>query len=370
MKKIAIFLPNLRGGGVEKMRLTLTKEWIADGHHVDLVLMQSTGELLANIPDGCRVIDLQCGRLRETFGPLVTYLRRERPDALLAAMWPLTVIAPAAARVAGTSTRVAISEHTNVSMTQDRLAFGPVQIPATLSRSFRNVALALAYRLADARVAVSTGVARDAESSARLPKGSFCVIHNPAATTSPELVESPVPGALLGLPPSPLILSVGNLKPAKDYRTLIGAFARLPAAIDARLCIVGEGPLRQELETLADELGVRSRVILPGFQDPNPFYQRATVFALSSAREGFGNVLVEAMLYGLPIVSTDCPSGPSEILQAGRYGRLVPVGDTAAFADALMQSLGESVDRERQRRRASEFTPHRISEAYLSTLFA
>jgi glycosyltransferase involved in cell wall biosynthesis len=368
-RRIAIFLPNLRVGGAEMVHLVLAKEWALQGIHVDFVLMQAIGNLLPEVPDGCRVIDLRCTRIRQTFRPIASYLRRERPDAMIAAMWPLTVLAPTAARLARTATRVIISEHTNISMTRDHLSVGSLRLPDSLSRSLRGVALSVGYRLADARIAVSEGVARDAEANSHLPRGAFRVIHNPTPAMNPR-GEAPLPEALLSLPPRlPLILTVGNLKPAKDHQTLLYAFARISEVIDARLCIIGEGPLRHELERIADKLGIGSKVFLPGFQDPAPFYKRADVFALSSTREGFGNVLVEAMQFGLPIVSTDCPSGPAEILENGRYGRLVPVGDPYALADAILQSINYESDRERQKLRASAFAPSRISQSYLDVIF-
>jgi len=368
MTRIAIFLPNLRGGGAEMVHVVLSKEWVRQGIQVDFVLMQAAGELIPQVQADCRIIDFRCKRLRHTLRPLVSYLRRERPAALIAAMWPLTVLAPTAVRIASVSTRVIVSEHTAVSMTRDSLGVGKWRLPGPLSGAFRRLALAVGYRMADACIAVSTGVARDAEANALLPRGAFRVIHNPAPAASPS-GEGPIPEALLNLPPVPLILTVGNLKPAKDHQTLIHAFARLSGSNDAMLCIVGEGPLRRELEALSDELGVGLKVLLPGLQDPAPFYKRARVFALSSTREGFGNVLVEAMQHGLPIVSTDCPSGPAEILEGGRYGRLVPVGDSEALAEALVQALNENVDRTKQQRRASDFRPRQISHAYLNAVF-
>ena len=174
-----------------------------------------------------------------------------------------------------------------------------------------------------------------------------------------------------------MVLGTGRLSAQKDFPTLVRAFAGLRAQTSARLVILGAASTPErtaeraaELRALAEGLGVGADVDLPGFV-PNPYayMARSAVFALSSAFEGFGNVLVEAMACGCPVVSTDCPSGPAEILAGGAYGPLVPVGDDAALAAALARVLAAPPDRAALRRRAAEFTPERATDAYLEALF-
>jgi glycosyltransferase involved in cell wall biosynthesis len=167
----------------------------------------------------------------------------------------------------------------------------------------------------------------------------------------------------------PVILAVGRLHRQKDFPTLIGAFARLRAERPARLVILGEGKLRPALEKVARRLGVGGDVDLPGYRD-NPFawMARAAVFALSSTFEGTANVLIEAMACGCPVVSTDCPHGPREVLDNGRYGPLVPVGDSAALAHAIAAVLDNPPDREVLRSRAALYDRDTNIDRYLQVL--
>ncbi len=163
-------------------------------------------------------------------------------------------------------------------------------------------------------------------------------------------------------------LSVGNLKPEKNQALLLRAFAALPRP-DARLMLLGSGPQEAPLRALAEQLGLAERVIFAGFQrDPAPFYAAADLFVLSSNHEGFGNVIVEALSHGLPVVSTDCPAGPAEILDGGTFGLLVPVGDAAALAEAMDAALDAPVDRDALVRRASDFAPDIAARQYLAVM--
>lgn len=214
---------------------------------------------------------------------------------------------------------------------------------------------------------VSEGVKRDLCAMARLPLDSMKVIYNPTAVgLKPIEVEPVLRERLWGSPSDHCILSVGTLKAQKDHKTLIEAFALLPKRLNAKLAILGEGSLRPELEMLVRRLGLEGRVLMPGFVlDPYPWYQTADLFVLSSRWEGFGNVIVEALECGVPVVSTDCPSGPAEILQNGRFGSLVPVQDKVAMADAITRALQQSVDRVALRRRAEDFSVPNIAAQYL-----
>jgi glycosyltransferase involved in cell wall biosynthesis len=165
------------------------------------------------------------------------------------------------------------------------------------------------------------------------------------------------------------LLGVGRLEPQKDFALLLRAFARIRRERAARLLILGEGRERPRLTQLAKALGVADSVDLPGFV-PNPYAHmtRANLFVLSSRYEGLGNVVIEALACGCPVVSTDCPSGPAEVLDRGRYGRLVPVGDPAALAQAILAALEEPVDRARLRGRAAQFSVERAARRYLELM--
>ncbi|HEY6544276.1 MAG TPA: glycosyltransferase [Dokdonella sp.] len=355
-RRIAIVLPDLRPGGAERMHVHLAREWRRRGLDVDFVLQRARGELLQHLPEGCGVVDLAAVRLRGILVPLVRYLRDSPPDALLAAMWPLTVLAPLAARLARSPTRVIVSEHTPLSIAH--AARGP------LARAVMRASQRCAYPLADERIAVSQAVAEDLAAMSGISRDRFVVVANAAAgAATPGLAAADWPH------PGPLLLAVGTLKRVKRHDLLIDAFARLPCSLGARLCILGEGPERADLEDRILHNGLAGRVVLHGHVDaPGPWYARADLFVLASDHEGFGNVLVEAMEHGLRIVSTDCPGGPREVLDRGRYGRLVPPGDPQALADAMVESLSTPVDALALRERAREYDISRVAARYLELL--
>ena len=358
--RIAILLPDLRAGGAERLHVSLARAWIAHGFEVELVLRQARGELLAELPRGSSVVSLDAGRVRSTILPLARYLRMSKPQALLAAMWPLTVVAVVSARMAGFRGRLLGSEHSPLS-----LAYAG---RGALHRVLLSSSQRWAYRRLDAVIGVSLGVADDLARLSGLPRDSFKVINNPAALGG-VVAQSETPIEIASAP-RPIFLTVGTLKRVKRQDLLIDAFARLPADSRGTLCIVGDGPERATLEARIQELGLEDSVLMPGFiANPGPWYAAANAFVLSSEYEGFGNVLVEALEYGLPIVSTDCIAGPSEILEGGRYGRLVPVGDAEAMAEAMKQALIAPFDRDALQARAKDFSLEVIADRYLEVLF-
>ncbi|MCO5054643.1 glycosyltransferase [Thermomonas sp.] len=354
---IAILLPDLRPGGAERLHVTLAREWMARGFGVDFVLRQARGELLEQLPVGARVVDLRAARVRNVLRPLVRYLRQSRPSALLAAMWPLTTVAPVAARVAGYRGRVVVSEHAPLSRGYAH--------KGRLHRLGLRASTALGYRLADARIGVSAGVADDLARLSGLARERFSVVYNPAASGA---VAGAVPALLAGAA-RPVILTVGTLKPVKRHDLLLDAFAKVAASTSATLCILGDGPQRAALEARVVALGLDGRVLFPGYSpDPAAWYAAADLFVLCSDHEGFGNVIVEAMEQGTPVVCTDCPSGPREILCGGKYGALVPVGDAGALAAAMQTALAAPVDRQALQARARDFSSDKIADQYLDLL--
>lgn len=349
-----MIIPDMRGGGAERVALSLIEGFLNRGHEVDLVLMKARGELMELIPSAVHVTDLKADRVRQMILPLARYLRERRPDAVQASMWPVTVAAVLAKMTARNSARLVVSEHSNMSVSMRERA---------VTRWVARWSLASCYPRADARICVSKDVVTDIAALSGMRAEDFDIVHNPI----------PQPTSFGGAPPAWLdgkrVLAVGTLKRQKNYPLLLRAFARLRERVPATLTILGEGELRSELEGLAVELGVAEHLSMPGFViDPTPYYASADVFALSSDWEGFANVLAEALLNGLPVVSTDCPSGPSEVLAGGRYGRLVPVGEEQALSDALEATLAEKRDGEALRARGRDFNPERAVSRYLELL--
>ena len=331
---VALFLYSLEGGGAERISVNLAKGIAARGLTVDLVLVRRVGPYLERLPAGVRLIDLGCRRHLTCFVPLVRYLRRQRPEVLLSALTHTNLYALAARRLARSGTRVVI--RINNTLTEElRVSRGLV------ARVFRPALARRLYPGADGIVAVSHGAAE----GLRIALGSLGipvhVIPNPVLVPSLyEQAGQPLNHPWFGQGSTPVFLAVGRLAPQKDFRTLIRAFALVHSRMPARLMILGEGEERARLERLIAEYGLQQDVQLPGFvSNPYPYIAAASGVVLSSRYEGAPSVLVEALALGTPVVSTDCPSGPGEILEGGRWGRLIPVGDVAALADGMMEIL-------------------------------
>lgn len=359
-REIAFLIPDLRGGGAERVMLDLAHEFARFGHAVGFILMQATGDFMTEAQRGFTVVDLATPRARNVAPALARYLRHRPPDVLIAAMWPLTVVAPLAARIAGFQGKVLVSEHAMLSR-----QYAP---QGSLHRLALRASTFAGYRLASARVGVSHGTCADMAALSHMSPARFTTIHNPVRLACQPVHDDLRAARAFWGTDGPRILTVGNLKPVKNHPLLLRAFAQVRRH-DARLMLLGQGQNEASLRGLASELGISDRLIFPGFHaDPSPFYATADLFVLSSDHEGFGNVIVEALSFGLPVVSTDCPSGPAEILQSGRFGRLVPVGDAAALAQAMEAALAAPVDREALIRRAADFAPDIAARKYLDLL--
>lgn len=362
MKKIAILLPHLHGGGAERVAVNLANRLAQRGHAVDMVLLSATGEFLADLHTGIHVVDLKVQRMRWALPALVRYLRQARPAAVLANMWPLTVTALWARTLARVPTRVVVAEHTTWSRSE-LLARPTVgwQVRTSMHHFFPK---------ADGIVAVSNGAADDLARFARLDRQSISVIYNPVVGAERPVSDEVLQPAGWWNGPHKRVLAVGTLKAIKDYATLLDAFAVLRQQVDARLLILGEGECRAALELQMRRLGVEDCVFMPGFaKDTAPYYQRADLHVLSSTGEGFGNVIAEALAAGTPVVSTDCQSGPREILADGQFGRLVPVGDAPALATAMAESLAFKHDRAALKARALDFSIDKAVDQYEALLF-
>lgn len=332
-KRLALFVPSMRAGGAERVTLILAREIASRGHAVDLLLAQAEGPHLAEVHESVRVVDLKASRVMTSLPAVVRYLRQERPQALLSMMVHTNIVTLWACRLAGVSTRTVVSERVTLSWRTEHAKSKRGWLWPWLIRRF--------YSWADDIVAVANGVADDLVKVAGVPRADVRTIYNPIVR--PELLEKA--RASLDHPwfkpgqPS-VVLAAGRLTEQKGFTTLIQAFARARQSHPARLLILGEGEQRAVLETLVRELGLDDDVSLPGFEaNPYPYMARAAVFVLSSRWEGLPGVLIEALACGAPLIATDCPSGPREILKDGEYGQLVPVGDIAAIAQAIELAL-------------------------------
>lgn len=342
------------------MLLNLAGGLINEGIGVDVVLAQSTGVFLSQLPDETRVIDLKASRIGYSILPLVRYLREVRPDALLAFQDHTSVAAIAAATLSRSRTAIFPAIHSTWT-----------KMLETGGRKQRILACvaSLAYRHAAGVITVSDGAAAALVSCLGVERSRVHVIYNPVVTSDLfSKAEAAVEHPWFNAGQPPVILGIGRLTRAKDFATLVASFAHLRARCPARLMILGEGEERPALEALTRELGVSEDVALPGFVDnPYSYLSRTSVFVLSSAWEGLPTVLIEALALGVPIVSTDCESGPSEILANGRYGRLVKVGDTEGMAQAIHDSLANPFT-SANAAAWHRFTLEEVTEKYLTVM--
>ncbi len=360
--RIALFTRDLAGGGVGRVIVNLARGFVDCGHPVDIVLARRRGPYLEQLPPDVRVIDFGVGRTLWCVPGLARYLRRERPRALLACADGANVVALWAKRLAGGATRVLISTHTNVSENARQASQARGRLIPYFMRH--------CYHWADDVIAVSHGVASDLAATAGLDRGRIRVIYNPVDTAGIlGRAKEPLAHSWFRLGEPPVVLSLGRLTRQKDYPTLVRAFAAVRGQRRVRLMILGEGEDRAGLEALARELGCEADVALPGFvANPYPLLAAARLFVLSSAWEGFGNVLIEAMAVGTPVIATDCPWGPAEVLEHGRHGRLVPVGDVEALARAIEDVLDAPPAANGSLDRAAQFSTERIAAEYLRVI--
>lgn len=347
---LAIFIPSLDGGGAERVMLNLADGFATQGAKVSLVLVKAEGPYLSQVPDRVELVTLgNQKKLLLSFLDLIDYLRREQPVAMLCGQEDANIVALWARQIVAVSTQMIVIVHNHLSRDAKTATLLKRKLTPYLVRWF--------YPWADKIVAVSQGVAEDLVEIG-LPKDKIKAIYNPVVT--PELrhkADVPLSHPWFAPCQPPVIMGAGRLEDQKDFPTLIRAVAKLQQQRPVRLMILGEGANRSELEALIRELDLTESVAMPGFvSNPYTYMARAAVFVLSSSWEGFGNVLVEALAVGTPVVSTDCKSGPAEILEDGKYGKLVAVGDVAGMAEAIAQTLDCPPMPAELQRRAEQFS--------------
>jgi len=378
--------------------LNLVKGFLARGRTVDLVLCKAKGDYLAEIPVGTTMIELQAtgelqarysaalGNRRDFFAllrpvllatkiapeilrlrSLQHYIETYRPDVILSALPYANLIAIWAKQMSGSNVPIVVSER-NVLSTE---CAAPSNFRKWRWRYLPGV-VRRAYPGADAVITVSRDVAEDLVTAIGLKKSLVTTIHNPVVDDDlrarmQQALQHPwfTPDAV------PVILAVGRLTEQKDFATLLRAFAQIHAQRNARLLILGEGKLRKDLEDLANTLGIKEDVAMPGFvENPFQYMARASVLVLSSQYEGLPGVVIQALACGCPVVSTDCPGGSREILEDGKIGALVAVGDADAMALAILSQLDNPTPKDVLLRRAEDFSVEGGVSNYLALLDA
>lgn len=353
---LAFFVPTLAGGGAERVIATLANAFAESGHTVDLLLTSRRGPHSDSVSPAVSVFDFECRHTWHTIPALIQVLRQRRPDVLVSALFGATVAAYGAtswmrawgARIPSLCATV----------------HSPIPRPDAHGLRAR-LLIGAAHTVlgrAETVVAVSQSVAQGLAAHTGRDPAQTDVIHNPIDIDAVQSqATAPSPHAWFQ-EDVPVVVSAGRLHSQKDYGTLLRALARLHEKDRVRAIILGEGPEQKRLEEQSRRLGISSDTAFPGFvENPYAFMSRADAFALPSASEAFGNVVVEALACGTPVVAT-ASGGPAELLRTddATYGSLVPPHDPAALADALTATLSRPVDHCRLRRHARDFD---VSEA-------
>ena len=361
--KVLFTMASLELGGAQRLMVTLLRHLDRTQVAPLLALSKRQGALIDDVPIDVPIFDLG-RRSRADFPLLVARLgriiRRERPDVVLSVMMHGNLVALGAARLSGTGVPVVISEH---------IAHVNYDYQSPLERRLGRIL----YPLANHAIGVSDGVSRELVDEWGISSSSVTTIHNPVDVSwVRELAKSKTPRR-----PStgPLIVTAGRLSRQKGFEYLIQAFGAIRGRTGAHLVIVGDGEERARLQQTATDAGVADHITWVG-ADPNPYrwMAQADLFVLSSIFEGFAIVAVEAMALGIPVIATDCPHGPADVLQQGRCGVLVRPRDVTGLAHAMRDLLHDE-DRRRElaelgRVRAMDFDAPRMAGAYVEVLAA
>ncbi|MEA2768084.1 MAG: hypothetical protein QOD93_1046 [Acetobacteraceae bacterium] len=357
---LAIYIHDLSPGGVERQCLVLAQELRTRGMDVVLVMHQVRGELLPLLPEGVPVVDLHSARTLQDVVRLRRFLRDNQPSVFMANVDHNNIAASLAKALVCSETKLVICQH------------NPLTAGFHATVNWKHRLVPFCYRMLASRidhaVAVSDGIAEELIRNGGLPPHKVSTIGNAVIGSDFEArASAQLHHSWLEVKDRPVFVSAGRLVEMKDHRNLLHAFALFLRQRPARLVILGTGPMRDKLETLARALGIAEHVGFQGFvQNPLPYMREADAFVLSSRSEGFGNVLVEALGCGTPVVSTNCRHGPAEILGHGEYGILVPPQDPAALAIALGRIIDERHrwGSELLRTRAGDFTYRACADSY------
>ncbi len=357
---IAFLLPDLNGGGAQKMVINLANWFAHKGYKTDLVLFNATGPYQVFVSEKVRVYDFEKKRTYHAISKLSDYLKTQNPDVMFSALYHVNIIAILAKKAAKTAkTKIVISERNHPTK---RLNAEPF-----LKQKFWTGLISSLYPLSDKIIAISNGVAEDLNKIiGTKDSNKIETVYNPVVTDD---FENKLYEAATSIFPdgcTTKIITSGRLVEQKDYPTLLKSFSLyLKHDPNAHLAILGDGHLSQEIQFLTATLDLENNITFAGFiSNPLPLMASADLFVITSAWEGFCNVIVEALYCGLRIVSTDCPSGPAEILGKGNYGYLAPVGNAEEIANLMIEAMAAEIDPEHQKARAMAFHVDKIGTEF------
>ena len=357
-RPVAVMLGSFFGRGVCRVRLNLCAGLVARNYRVDLLVINGKGEMRNGVPEGVRVIDLRSSRALAAIPSIRRYINNNDPQAIISAEDHLNVATLIARQLSRRRPPISVSTHV--------LHNHDASKPIWTKRYWMRFPVRWLYPLATSRIAVSTGMADVMAEVTGLRRDSIDTVFNAIVTPDVAIkAAADVPHPWLEDPNVPVVLGVGRLTDVKDFPTLIRAIARLRQIRPVRLMLLGDGHRKPELNALVRNLKIEDAVFFTGFVDnPYAYLGRAKLFVLSSLREGLPGVLIQAMACGCPVVSTDCPHGPREILDGSRFGPLVPVGDVEALSRAMGEVLDHPLNPQILKDRAALFEVNHIIDEY------
>ncbi|NCC88353.1 MAG: glycosyltransferase [Clostridia bacterium] len=367
-KKICITSPSMVGGGAEKVAANLANYFCSIGYDIDLVLFHKTGPYLRSIDKKINIVDLNLNFVRNALVtgyilPVRKYLKESKPDILLSVIRSTNIIWGLASYGLKLNTRIVFRE---ANTTEGILGSSFIKKYAYL------MGMKLSYKQAEMIIANSQDTLNDLIKEKIIGKTPYAVIPNPVLPENYlELSNQGITDFKWPVNKYKIVLGVGRLHKQKNFKLLVNSFKILLNQIpSARLVIIGEGEEKAELNQFISNLGLNDYVTILDFKSNIfPYFRAADLFALSSHYEGFGNVIVEALSVGTPVVATNCPGGPKMILENGKYGMLVKPDDENAFAEALLITLRDPPPKELLIKRAQDFTVRKIAKRYLDILF-
>tara|TARA_B100000965_G_C19537134_1_gene733893 strand:+ start:92 stop:1180 length:1089 start_codon:yes stop_codon:yes gene_type:complete len=356
-KHIVIILPNLKNGGAERVHVYLANEWVKIGYKVTFILMKNIGELNTVLNKKINIIETNTEKIRNFIIPLSKSFNKIKPDVAISAMWPLTSISIISKLISKHKFKIILVEHCKIS--------GQYLKDINSNYFFVKMIMKLTYYFSDNIICVSKCVKKDIQNFIKNKKKFIKVIYNPISFKNNYKFNKKKYIKYYGNAKYKL-LSIGTLKKQKNLKNLILAFNYLNKKLDAKLVIVGDGPEKNSLLKLIQDLKLTNKVLLVGnYKDTYPWYSISDLFIHSADYDGMPLTLIESLSCGTPILSTDSQCGPSEILSNGKYGKLVKINDYKSLASGIKFMLNKSHKKQKLIDRSKFFSINKISNQYI-----
>jgi len=359
--RLAVIIPSLEGGGAERVVINLLNEFSIKHHvQVDLIVFQHTGALLNEVPKSVTLHNLNSRRAATSIFKLYSYLYKSKPTAILSHLAHTNILSSLVRLVLWRRPRLYVVDH--IPITQ---YLGAIENP--IIKRLHLILIKLLYPLATRMFSVSSGIREELAELLPRSEHKIFTIYNPITPISES--HEPSRDTATIIPKGRFILGLGRLVEQKNFGFLIRAVAPVLEEKTLNLLIAGVGPQKSFLKDVARQSGVEHRVFFLGYvEDPSALIQKADVLALASLYEGLPTVLIEALAFGTQIVSTDCKTGPTEILCSGKYGWLSPIGDFAAFRENLTAALDRPLPKQHLQTRARDFDRSTSATRYLELM--